>query len=234
MAEQNKTTGASPVEAASAEEEVTAAARDAQGGGDPFKIAQGWLAEAAKTEPNDPNAIALATADANGLPNVRMVLLKEIELADQRGQGGGFVFYSNFESAKGRELQENPQAALCLHWKTLGRQVRARGRIEKVADEQADAYFASRPYQSRVGAWASQQSRPLESRGTLVAQAGLVAAKYPSGPPRPPHWGGYRLVPAEMEFWSDGAFRLHDRFQWRWRESADGRAGGWEVRRLSP
>ena len=203
----------------------TAAVFDAE---DPFSLAADWLAEATETEPNDPNAIALATADADGLPNVRMVLLKEIET----GAGaGGFVFYTNFESAKGRELAANPQAALVMHWKSLRRQVRARGPVETVAAAQADAYYDSRAYQSRIGAWASKQSRPLANRRTLLAEVAKLAAKYPRNPPRPAHWGGFRIRAIEIEFWSNGDFRLHDRFRWtRIRPDAD----KWTVQRLNP
>ena len=166
-------------------------------GDDPFALAQAWLDDATATEPNDPNAIALATADKSGLPNVRMVLLKEIEI----GIGsGGFVFYTNHEGAKGRELAENPQAALVLHWKSLHRQVRVRGPVEQVSAAQSDAYYKSRAYQSRIGAWASKQSRPLRSRAALMADVAKFSARYPMNPPRPPHWGGYRIRPIEMEF----------------------------------
>ena len=205
---------------------------DARGGifagDDPFDIARRWLAEAAKSEPNDPNAIALATAGADGAPNVRMVLLKDIEGANP---GGAFVFYTNFESAKGRELTANPQAAFVLHWKSLHRQVRARGPVEIVDDATADAYYNTRAYQSRIGAWASAQSRPLESRGALLAEAARIAARHPIRPPRPPHWGGYRIRPLEIEFWADGQFRMHDRFRWT-RPATD--AGDWAVTRLNP
>lgn len=197
-------------------------------GDDPLALARAWLAEAEQSEPKDANAMALATADRNGLPNVRMVLLKEIET---NPQSGGFVFYSNFESAKGRELDVNQQAALVLHWKTLDRQIRVRGPVEKVSAKQADAYYKSRAYQSRIGAWASRQSRPLASRRSLLAEVAKLAAKYPRNPPRPGHWGGYRIRPIEMEFWSDGDFRLHDRFRWtRMKPDAD----AWTVQRLNP
>lgn len=200
---------------------------DPAGGGDPFRLAEAWLAEAEKSEPNDPNAIALATADADGAPNVRMVLLKEIEPAS-RDARGAFVFYTNYESAKGRELEANPRAALVMHWKSLRRQIRVRGAVSQTTEAQADAYFKSRSYQSRIGAWASRQSRPLSSRAALVAEAALVAARYPLDPPRPPHWGGFRITPEEIEFWADGAHRLHNRFRWRWT------GAGWETERLNP
>ncbi|MGB0505528.1 MAG: pyridoxamine 5'-phosphate oxidase [Pikeienuella sp.] len=190
---------------------------------DPFALAQRWLGEATSAEPNDPNAIALATVDEVGLPNVRMVLLKEIE-AD------GLVFYTNYESAKGEELQTNPQAALVMHWKSLRRQVRARGPVERCEGVQADEYYASRSLQSRIGAWASKQSRPLRSRATLMAEAAKYAARYPLNPPRPPHWGGFRIRPVEFEFWADGDFRLHDRFRWTRKEPG----APWVKERLNP
>lgn len=200
------------------------AAKDIFAGDDPFTKAREWLAEAEAAEINDANAIALATADASGLPNVRMVLLKEIK-------DNGFVFYTNTESAKGSELAENMHAAFVLHWKSLHRQVRGRGQVEKVSDEQADAYYNSRAYQSRIGAWASQQSRPLKSRASLLADVAKVAAKHPLKPPRPQHWTGYRIVPSEMEFWADGEFRLHDRFRWT---RTDPTSTEWTQTRLNP
>ena len=223
------------MEAGESETAPTAAERDAQDG-DPFATAAAWLSEASENEINDPGAMSLATVDPDGLPNLRMVLLKEIEPAPAPGGRGAFVFYTNFESAKGRELTAHPKAALCLHWKSLRRQLRARGVVEVVEAEKADAYFDSRPYKSRVGAWASAQSRPLSSRAALAAEAAMYAARYPFSPPRPPHWGGFRLIPSEIEFWSDGAFRLHDRFQWRWTQSAaeGAEAAAWKVQRLSP
>ncbi|MEL7462767.1 MAG: pyridoxamine 5'-phosphate oxidase [Pseudomonadota bacterium] len=203
--------------------------KDLFAGDDPFSMAQAWLAEAEASEPNDANAIALATADKNGLPNVRMVLLKEIEPAKKNG--GGFVFYTNHEGAKGRELADNPQAALVLHWKSLHRQVRVRGPVVQVAAKQSDEYYNSRAYQSRIGAWASKQSRPLRSRAALMAEVAKFAARYPKSPPRPPHWGGYRIQPIEMEFWADGDFRLHDRFRWT-RAKPD--SSEWKIERLNP
>lgn len=197
-------------------------------GDDPFVLAQAWLDEAAKSEPKDANAVALATVDKMGLPNVRMVLLKEIEASQTTG---GFVFYTNFESAKGRELEAGMKAAMGFHWKSLDRQIRLRGPVEKVSDKQASAYYNSRAYQSRVGAWASKQSRPLASRRTLMAEVAKVAAKHPVKPPLPPHWGGFRIRPVEMEFWADGDFRLHDRFRWT-RLAPD--TDAWTVQRLNP
>ncbi|MGF1446853.1 MAG: pyridoxamine 5'-phosphate oxidase [Pikeienuella sp.] len=197
-------------------------------GDDPYALAQSWLSEAENTEINDANAVALATVDRDGLPNVRMVLLKEIE-PDQTA--GGFVFYTNFEGVKGQELAQQPKAGMVFHWKSLGRQLRLRGPVELVSDAQADAYYASRAYKSRIGAWASAQSRPLSSRGALMAEVARLMARYPINPPRPPHWGGFRLRPLEIEFWANGDFRLHDRFRWR-RAAPDARP--WRVERLNP
>ena len=172
---------------------------------DPFSLFDLWFSEAEAAEPNDPNAMALATADKTGLPNVRMVLMKEITRE-------GVVFYTNTQSRKGNELLENPQAALVFHWKSLRRQVRFRGTIARVLDEEADAYFASRARDSRIGAWASQQSRPLESRFALEKAVAREAARFGLGDvPRPPHWTGFRLTPLSIEFWQDKPFRLHDR-----------------------
>lgn len=192
-------------------------------GDDPFALAQSWLDEAARTEPNDPNAIALATVDADGLPNVRMVLLKDIE-AD------AFVFYTNYTSAKGQELAASGKAAFVLHWKSLRRQIRVCGHVTREEGPRADAYFASRSLQSRLGAWASRQSQPLDSRGTLMAEVARLTATKGLNPPRPPFWGGFRIRPLEIEFWADGAFRLHDRFRWR-RASPE---MPWEINRLNP
>lgn len=192
-------------------------------GDDPVALLRAWLGEAEAAEINDPNAMALATVDAAGRPNVRMVLLKEIE-------PDGLVFYTNLESAKGAELAGSGWAAVCLHWKSLRRQVRARGPVERVPDEQADAYYRSRPLISRIGAWASRQSEPLESRAALEAAAADAAARLGEDPPRPPYWGGFRIVPLEFEFWADGAGRLHDRFRWARPSPAE----GWNVTRLYP
>ncbi len=197
-------------------------------GDDPFAIAAAWLAEAEKSEPNDPSAMALATVDKTGLPNVRMVLLKEIEPAKT---GGAFVFYTNYESAKGEEIAATGKAALVMHWKSLRRQIRARGVVERVGGAQADAYFNSRALQSRLGAIASKQSRPLRSRTALMAEVAKAAAKYKTNPPRPAHWGGFRIRPVEIEFWADGDFRLHDRFRWT---RTDAKGGDWRVIRLHP
>jgi pyridoxamine 5'-phosphate oxidase len=191
---------------------------------DPFALFEEWLGDAGKSEPNDPNAMALATVDEEGLPNVRMVLLKA---ADERG----FVFYTNLESQKGHELLSAKKAALCFHWKSLHRQVRIRGLVEVVSDAEADAYFASRPRDSRIGAWASQQSRPLETRFALETAVAMYAAKYAIGNvPRPPYWSGFRVKPLSIEFWHDRPFRLHDRVAFR-RESPD---GSWSKTRLYP
>ena len=176
-------------------------------GDDPFVIAKAWMTEAEASEINDPNAIALATVDGGGMPNVRMVLLKDIE-------PGSFVFYTNYNSAKGRELTASGKAAFVLHWKSLRRQIRVRGVVSREEGELADAYFASRSLKSRLGAWASQQTEPLESRAALMAEVAKVTLEHGIAPRRPPFWGGFRLVPLEMEFWADGAFRLHDRFKW--------------------
>ncbi|MCB8838935.1 pyridoxamine 5'-phosphate oxidase [Aurantimonas sp. VKM B-3413] len=178
-------------------------------GDDPMALFGVWLKDAEDTEPNDPNAVALATADDNGLPDVRMVLLKAHDPK-------GFVFYTNFDSAKGRQIRENPQAAMCFHWKSRRRQVRIRGGLETVTDAEADAYFESRPRQSRVGAWASDQSRPLGSRSMLEQRVAEFSERYGDGDiPRPPYWSGFRLRPVQIEFWQDGAFRLHDRIVFR-------------------
>ena len=191
---------------------------------EPFQLFADWLEEARASEPNDPTAMSVATADADGLPNVRMTLLKEF---DERG----FVFYTNFESQKGTEILASRKAALGFHWKSLRRQVRLRGPVEVVSDEEADAYYKSRPRDSRIGAWASQQSRPLESRFALEKAVARYAAKYAIGEiPRPPYWSGFRIKPVYVEFWKDGAFRLHDRVVFR----RDSEADAWSKTRLYP
>ncbi len=196
--------------------------RDFTEAGEPFDLFDSWLTEARRSEVNDPEAMALATVDANGLPDVRMVLLKE-------AKPKGFVFYSNAESAKGRQLEAQPKAAALFHWKSLRRQARFRGAVTPLDDAEADAYFHSRARQSQIGAWASQQSRPLESRATLVMKAAEYAARFGFGEvPRPAYWRGYQLNPVEVELWSDGAFRLHDRVRFTRTE------GGWTKRRLNP
>lgn len=192
-------------------------------GDNPFELARNWLAEAEAVEPNDPNAIALATVDAAGMPNSRMVLLKEIE-------ENGFVFYTNYGSAKAQEIEASGAAAFVMHWKTLRRQIRVRGTVTREEGPQADAYYASRSLKSRLGAWASHQSQPLTSRAALMAEVAKITATHGPSPKRPPFWGGYRICPTEIEFWADGPFRLHDRFRWR-RKTADAE---WEVTRLNP
>jgi len=192
-------------------------------GDDPFEIARTWLREAEKSEPNDPNAIALATVDADGMPNVRMVLLKDIGPAE-------FVFYTNFGSAKGREIEASGKVAFVMHWKSLRRQIRVRGVTSPVEGAVADAYFASRSLQSRLGAWASRQSEPLASRMALVAEVARVTVAQGVNPARPPYWGGLKIEPLELEFWGDGAFRLHDRFRWTRSSVTD----AWKIVRLSP
>lgn len=196
---------------------------------EPFLLFETWFAEASASEINDPNGMALATVDPAGLPNVRMVLLKGVDKPGRRDRG--FVFYTNIQSAKGRELGERPQAALLFHWKSLRRQVRVRGSVTAVTPEEADEYFDSRARGSRLGAWASEQSRPLESRFALEKAVAKVAARYTIGKiPRPPHWSGFRLMPIEMEFWADRPFRLHDRVQFR----RDEPGASWRKQRLYP
>lgn len=196
---------------------------DSLDGPDPLSLFDEWLRAATASEPNDPNAVALATVDEAGMPDVRMVLLKGFDAA-------GFVFYTNLESRKGRQLASTPKAALCFHWKSLRRQVRLRGPVQSVEPAEADAYFASRPRLSRIGAWASEQSRPLESKFALEKAVALFTARYAAGAiPRPRHWSGFRLAPDEMEFWRDGAFRLHDRVRF-----SRGGPGGWTRTRLFP
>ncbi len=189
---------------------------------EPFRLFGEWLDEATKSEPRDPTAMALATVDADGMPNVRMVLLKGL---DDRG----FVFYTNTTSQKGQELGERPKAALVFYWKSLNRQIRVRGQVEPVGDSEADAYFATRPRGAQIGAWASQQSAPLESRFALEKAVALYTAKFGMGSiPRPPHWSGFRIVPVSVEFWADRPFRLHDRIVFRRENEA------WVKTRLYP
>ena len=191
---------------------------------EPLALFASWMEEAKVSEPADPNAMALATVDPDGLPNVRMVLLKGFDAR-------GFVFYTNLDSRKGQELAANPKAALLFHWKSLTRQVRVRGPVERVSDEEADAYFATRPRLSQIGAWASRQSAPLESRLAFEKAIALTTARYAVGPvPRPPFWSGFRIVPLIMEFWHDRPFRLHDRVEYR--REAPGAA--WSKTRLYP
>jgi pyridoxamine 5'-phosphate oxidase len=191
---------------------------------DPFALFNTWFADAKASEPNDPDAMALATVDATGLPDVRMVLLKQ---ADARG----FVFYTNEQSTKGGELASNPKAALVLHWKSIRRQIRVRGAIERVSTAEADAYFASRSRESRIAAMASDQSRPLDSRKTFEARVAELQKKYEGKDvPRPAHWGGYRIVPGEIEFWQDRPHRMHDRIRF----TRDSAAAAWKKTRLYP
>lgn len=189
---------------------------------EPLALFAAWLKDAEASEPNDPNAVALATVDEDGLPNVRMVLLKGFDAR-------GFVFYTNFESRKGQEILGQKKAAMCFHWKSLRRQIRLRGEVEVVSDAEADEYYNSRPLGSRIGAWASQQSRPLEGRFALEKAVAEYTAKFALGHvPRPPHWSGFRIIPRTIEFWHDRKFRLHDRIEFR-REG-----DGWSKVRMYP
>jgi pyridoxamine 5'-phosphate oxidase len=192
--------------------------------GEPFDLFARWLKDAEESEINDANAMALATVDDSGMPDVRMVLLKGLDET-------GFVFYTNLQSQKGRELKSHPKAALAFHWKSLRRQVRVRGPVEQISDEEADAYYATRPRLSRIGAWASQQSRPLEGRFELEAAVAKYTAKFGVGDiPRPPHWTGFRIIPQSIEFWQDRPYRLHDRVVFT-REDV---GLSWQKQRLYP
>ena len=191
---------------------------------DPLALFGDWYAEAAKTEPNDPNAVALATVGPDGMPSARMVLLKDYDPA-------GFVFYTNYESRKGQQLLAHGKAALLFHWKSLRRQVRLEGPVSQTTPAEADAYFASRARGSQIGAWASEQSRPLESRFALEKRVAEFTARHVIGTvPRPAHWSGFRLQPLLIEFWQDGAFRLHDRLEYRRATAGD----AWTTRTLYP
>ena len=191
---------------------------------EPFALFREWMQEAQAAESADPEACALASADAEGMPNVRMVLVRR---ADRRG----FVFYTNLDSVKGEELRANPHAALCFHWKSLERQVRVRGPVRQVPDTEADAYFASRPRGSRIGAWASQQSRPMQGRSALEKRVAEYGARYGVGEvPRPPFWSGFRLHPLHIEFWRQGEFRLHDRLAYR----RGAQETAWKKQKLFP
>jgi pyridoxamine 5'-phosphate oxidase len=192
--------------------------------GEPFRRFEAWYAEAARSEPNDPNAMALATAGADGMPSVRMVLLKG---HDERG----FVFYTNYESRKGLQILGSKKAALLFHWKSLRRQVRVEGEVESVGDAEADEYFRSRPKASQIGAWASQQSRPLKGRFELEGRVAQFTAKYAIGQvPRPAYWSGFRIRPVLIEFWEDRPFRLHDRMVYHRNDAGD----GWTTEKLYP
>lgn len=192
-------------------------------GSDPFALTRAWMDAARATEPADADAMALATVDADGLPNVRMVLLRGLE-------PDAFVFFTNYDSAKGRELTAAGKAAFVIHWKSLERQIRVRGLVEKEDGAVADAYYAGRPLGSRIGAWASKQSQPLTSRAQLVAAVARQGVTHGPNPARPPNWGGFRIRPLEFEFWASGDFRLHDRFRWTRKKVND----AWNVQRLYP
>lgn len=208
---------------------VQAESGDFTDAGEPFALFQSWLEDAKSSEINDANAMAVATVDSDGLPNVRMVLLNGLDGPD--AQQRGFIFFTNFESAKGRELLAHPEAALLFHWKSLERQVRIRGHVSVVSEAEADAYFNSRPKLSRIGSWASKQSRPLPGRFALEAEVAKYTAKFAIGEvPRPPYWSGFRVVPVVIEFWKSGAFRLHDRIVFKRGSPSE----GWTKTRLFP
>lgn len=191
---------------------------------DPFMLFAAWLTLAKKTEPNDPNSMALATVDAEGMPDLRMVLLKDVDAS-------GLTFYTNTQSAKGEQLAVNPKAAICFHWKTIRRQVRFRGNVRRVSDTEADAYFATRARSARIGAHASAQSRPMEGRFALEKQVALKAAQFGvKEVTRPPYWSGYRVAPTQIEFWVNRPFRLHDRLQFTRENETD----EWKTARLYP
>ena len=194
---------------------------------EPISLFEKWLAKAGQSEPNDPNAMSLATIDAGGRPDVRIVLLKGL---DRRG----FVFYTNAQSAKGQQLQAAGQAALCFHWKSQKRQVRVRGSVDIVSAQESDAYFQGRARGSQIGAWASQQSRAVASRKAMIDAVRAVETQFKDQDvPRPPYWHGWRVVPEQIEFWQDGAFRLHDRLVFT-RIDASGQKVGWDIKRLFP
>ena len=192
-------------------------------GENPFEISRRWLKDAEASELNDPNAAALATVDENGAPNVRIILVKAIE-------DDAFVFFTNYNSRKGRDLNVTPMAALDLHWKSLERQIRVRGNVIEESAEKSDAYFQSRDHGSKIGAWASRQSEPLSSKGHLVKAVAKQQAKHGLHPQRPSHWGGFRIEPFEFEFWAAGKFRIHDRFRWTRRPPQN----DWQIERLFP
>ena len=190
-------------------------------GTDPFVLFQTWFDEAVTAEINDPDAIALASVNADGMPSVRMVLLRQ-------WSEDGFLFFTNYQSRKSGELLATGKAAFCMHWKSLRKQVRVTGQVEKATAAQSDAYFNSRGRGSQIGAWASAQSQPLGNRAELMAQVEAHDKKFPNAVTRPPHWGGFCLVPEEIEFWADGEHRLHDRFRFTRADS------GWDIQRLNP
>lgn len=192
-------------------------------GGTPLTLVQAWLDKAKSEKIPDHNAMALATSDQAGNPNVRMVLLKEI---DPRG----FIFYTNYNSSKGQEISHRSDVAFSLHWRTLKRQIRVKGKAELLEQEKSDEYFHSRPLESRYGAWASKQSSVLSSRRHLVNAVAKITLKYGTSPPRPEFWGGFRIIPSEIEFWSEGSFRIHDRIRWIWNKENS----KWESFRLYP